>query len=155
VIGVGEILPSLVFSGPGGEPVAPLPANQASLLVVVHPGSCPECATYLDEVAEVALDLRSWATRVVGVGTECAPDLHLPFPLLRDDAGVTRQRLRIGGQDATVILADRWGEVFEVATVGADHRFPPAGQLVESAKIVDLSCGECNVPGPEWLATER
>jgi len=52
-------------------------------------------------------------------------------------------------------LADRWGEVFEAATVGADHGFPPAGQLVESAKIVDLSCGECNVPGPEWLSTGR
>ncbi len=38
----------------------------------------------------------------------------------------------------------------EVATFGDDHGFPLPSQLVESAKIVDLSCGECNVPGPEW-----
>jgi len=92
---------------------------------------------------------------VVGVYTVGAPDLKLPFPLLRDDGGVTRQRLGIGGREAAVILADRWGEVFEATTVDDDHGFPPAGQLVESAKIVDLGCGECNAPSPEWLALER
>jgi len=154
LIRVGEMLPRLALTGADGAAAPPLPATQASLLVLVHPG-CPECTTYLREVAEVVDDLRSWATRVLGVGTAAAPDPHLPFPLLGDEGGATRDRLGVGEGEAAVVLVDRWGEVFEAAAFGDDHGFPPAGQLVESAKIVDLSCGECNVPSPEWLAHDQ
>jgi len=152
VIGAGDLLPRLTLDGPDGPRSAPWPGNQATLLVLVHPGSCPECTGYLDEVAGAVDDLRSWGTQVVGVTSGSLPDL--PFVVLGDGDGACRRRLGIADGEAAVLLADRWGEVNEVATFGADHGFPLPRQLVESAKIVDVSCGECNVPGPEWRETE-
>jgi hypothetical protein len=82
----------------------------------------------------MASDLDEWAARVHRI------DL--------DDDG--RRKLGVRSDEAAVVLADRWGEVFEAATFDADHDFPTSRQLIESAKILDLSCGECNVPGKEW-----
>ena len=67
-----------------------------------------------------------------------------------DADGAARARLGLPPDDAAVLLTDRWGEVFEVATFDRQHDFPLPRQLVESSKIVDISCGECNVPAPEW-----
>ncbi len=148
----GEILPHLTLSGPGGAPSVPWPGRHATILVVAHPGPCAGCTRYLDELSGSITDLQEWATRLLGVRSQC--DEGHPFPLLGDVDGTARQRLGIKDGQAAVILADRWGEVVEAAAVGADHAFPLPHQLVESAKIVDLSCGECNVPSEEWRAVD-
>src|SRR5688572_23400693 len=121
----GDILPTVVRSG--GD------SNRSTLLVLPHPEQCAPCAAYLDELEEIRPDLQEWATRLQVL-----------------DHHEARQRLGVGDDEAAVILADRWGEVFESASIGFDHDLPLPRQLVESAKILDVSCGECNVPGPEW-----
>ena len=144
-----EVLPRLTLPRADGGGKMTLTGQQSSLLVFVHPDPCSDCAAYLGELAGSVDDLRGWATRLLvvaaggGVGDQ-------PFPVLRDADGNARRRLGIGDEEAAVLLTDQWGEVFEVATFGPDHGFPLPRELVESAKIVDLSCGECNVPGPEW-----
>ncbi len=153
LIQAGSILPRLSFAGVDGSPTALLPSSQALLLVFTHAGPCSGCASYLGEISGVVDDLRSWGTRLIGVlpdGEDAAPG---PFPVLRDRGDEGRRRLGIGADEAAVILTDRWGEVFEVAAYGRDHDLPLPRQLIESAKIVDLTCGECNVPGPEWRET--
>ncbi len=149
LVQAGQILPRVKLDGPDGPRPLSRPGNQSVLVVYLHPEPCEPCASYLGEVADTLGDLREWATAPVAV----APPAHWledpGFPLLHDDEEARRQ-LGIGTDEAAVILADRWGEVVEVATVGDDHGFPLPRQLVESAKILDLSCGECNVPGAEW-----
>ena len=149
MIGTGDLLPRLTLDGTDGPRRAPWPGNLSTLVVLVHPEPCPECSDYLAEVAGTVEDLRAWGTQVVAVTPGRGPK-GLPFLVLGDGDGAGRRRLGIGDDEAAVLLADRWGEVFEVATTGSDHGFPLPRQLVESAKIVDVSCGECNVPGPEW-----
>ncbi len=149
LIGEGDLLPRLTLADADGPRSAPWPGSRATLLVLVHPEDCPPCAGYLDEVGGAVDDLRSWGTQVVGVTSGPLPG-DLPFLVLGDHDGGGRRRLGIADDEAAVLLADRWGEVMEMATFGADHGFPVPRQLVESAKIVDVSCGECNVPGPEW-----
>jgi len=153
-----EILPRLTLpvAGTGSDghgKTVTLTGQQTSLLVFVHAG-CGSCESYLDELAGSLEDLQSWATRLVAVtkGPD-APD-GLPFPVVVDHDSTARRRIGIGEDEAAVILADPWGEVNEVVTIGSDHGFPLPSQLVESAKIVDLGCGECNVPGPEWVDAE-
>ncbi len=150
LIRAGSILPRLDLAGGEGGRTALLPSSQALLLVFAHPGRCTECASYLDEISGVVDDLRSWGTRLVGVLPDDEDGEPGPFPLLRDQGDEGRRRLGIGAAEAAVILTDRWGEVFEVATYDSSHDLPLPRQLIESAKIVDLTCGECNVPGPEW-----
>ncbi len=150
LIQAGSILPPLDLTDGDGSRTALLPSPQALLLVFAHPGPCSRCASYLGEVSGAVDDLRSWGTRLIGVlpdGENVAP---LSFPVLRDQGEEARRRLGIGAAEAAVILTDRWGEVFEVATYDSSHDLPLPRQLIESAKIVDLTCGECNVPGPEW-----
>jgi len=153
LIQAGSILPPLDLTGGDGSRAVLIPSSQALLLVFAHPGPCSRCASYLDEISGAVDDLRSWGTRPIGVlpdGEDPAPG---PFPVLRDEGDEGRRRLGIGADEAAVLLTDRWGEVFEVAAYGRDHDLPLPRQLIESAKIVDLTCGECNVPGPEWRET--
>ncbi len=143
-------MPRLTLPRADGDGDVTLTGKQASLLVFVHREPCDECARYLGELHGSVDDLRGWGTRLLAVtGADDDAGDH-PFPLLRDEDGAARRRLGIGDDEAAVLVADQWGEVFEVATFSSDHGFPLPGALVESAKIVDLSCGECNVPGPEW-----
>ncbi len=146
----GEILPRLILSGSDGPRHVPAPGGKALLLIFAHPGECEDCAIYLSELSEVVGDLQDWGTNLLWVvpGDEVAE--VRPLPVLGDEDDAGRRRLGVGADDAAVILADRWGEVMEAATFGPDHRLPTPRQLVESAKIVDISCGECNVPGDEW-----
>ncbi len=149
----GDILPQLSLARPGGTLRLPGSGNRSTLLVVVHP-RCARCASYLSEIADIVADLRDWGTSLIGVVPGSGSPAAQIFPVLGDEEDAARLRLGIGGDQAAVILADRWGEVFEVATFGVEHGFPLPRQLVESAKIVDLSCGECNVAGPEWRRAE-
>lgn len=144
----GDILPPLTLED--GDNRLSVPGNQATVLVLTH-RDCRDCAGYLTEVGAAVGDLKEWATRLIGVlpGGDPPADRH-PFPVVVDGGGKARSRLGLPEDQAAVILADRWGEVFEVATFDRDHQLPLPSQLVESAKIVDMSCGECNVPGPEW-----
>ena len=148
-----EVLPRLSLPCADGNGKMALTGQQSSLLVFVHPDPCDDCAAYLGELAGAVDDLRAWATRLMVVAGK-ADVGDQPFPVLRDDDGAARHRIGIGDENAAVLLTDRWGEVFEVATFGPAHGFPLRRELVESAKIVDLSCGECNVPGPEWLEAD-
>jgi len=150
VISRADLLPPLTLAGPDGPWRVPGPGTLASALVFVHPGRCGPCTGYLAELDSIVDDIRSWGTQLLAVAVDGLDDRHR-FAVLLDEGGVARRRLGIG-VDAAVILADRWGEVMEATTIGPGHEFPLASQLVESAKIVDLSCGECNVPGPEWRA---
>lgn len=145
----GQILPPLALTTTQGEQVS-IPGNRATILVFTHPGGCPVCAGYLIEAGTVAGDLGDWATRLVAVLPAGDRLDRLPFAVTNDPDGRARSRLGIPPADAAVLLMDRWGEVFEVATFDADHDFPLPRQLVESSKIVDISCGECNVPGADW-----
>ena len=149
-----EILPRLTLPSTDDRPVTII-GQQTSLLVFVHPGGCEACAGYLRELSGAVEDLRSWGTRLMAVGGDAGTAGDLPFPVLVDEDGTARRRIGIGDDEAALILADPWGEVAEVATFGDDHQFPLPSQLVESSKIVDLSCGECNVPGPEWRGLDE
>lgn len=150
LIQAGAILPRFDLTGADGTRATLLPSSQALLLVFVHSGPCSRCVSYLNEISGTVEDLRSWGTRLVGVVPESEDAAPGPFPVLRDEGDEGRRRLGVGAAEAAVILTDRWGEVFEVAAYGSDHGLPLPRQLIESAKIVDLTCGECNVPGPEW-----
>ena len=153
----GQILPRLRLNGSGGSRSVAGPGNQSSLLVYLHPEPCGPCASYVGELAEAVGDLREWATSlfVVGPSGQDEDAKAGSIPVLRDDDGEARRQLGIGQDEAAVILADRWGEAVEVAIFGADHGFPLPRQLVESAKILDLSCGECNVPSAEWRSADH
>jgi len=154
LIRVGSLLPNLRLVDGDDAGTDLRPSSQALLVVFVHPGRCPACASYLGEAEGSLDDLRSWGTALVGVVPAGEPPVEAGFPVLTDEGGESRRRLGIGAGEAAVLLADRWGEVFEVATFGPEHGLPLPRQLVESAKIVDLSCGECNVPDPHWRTSE-
>lgn len=146
----GEQLPPFSLPGPDGPRKVPGAGNQASMLVFVHDRDCAACERYLDEIGAAVTGLGEWATRLLAVAPRGEPSSDRPFPVLVDEGGAVRRRLGIGDDEAAVLLADRWGELFEAATFGTEHDLPLPRQLIESAKILDVSCGECNVVSPEW-----
>lgn len=48
-----------------------------------------------------------------------------------------------GLPDCAVAIADRWGEIAHVATVGDAHALPPPAELLEWISYVQQRCPEC------------
>lgn len=131
--------------------------TRASVVFIPHPGPCPDCAWYLDQLGAAVEGLREWGTRATVLfppGSEVAgapPGVHA----LADDGGAGRAELGVGDDQAAVVQSDRWGAVYEVAAVGpgASHaEMPTPGDLVALAKFIDIQCPECEVPSEEWRA---
>jgi hypothetical protein len=82
--------------------------------------------------------------------TDAGPGDRLGYIVLVDADGGARRRVGVSGDDVAVIVADRWGAVYQVTAAGADHFLPDPRDLVGLAKFIDIQCPECEVPSPEW-----
>jgi peroxiredoxin len=146
----GDRLPDLTLpAAPDGRPV-PLRAlgRVAPVVVQTHGAECAECRACLERLAGAGDAVREWDGRVVAVvpeGLDAADRLRegsrLPFPVLADPERGLAERL--GMDDAAVLGADQWGELFLVAAAGDGHRLPDASEVVEWLRFLAVRCPEC------------
>jgi peroxiredoxin len=140
----GDNLPNLNFSEALGNEIwlGDFRDRHNLVLLLTHPIGCAACEEKLWEL-NAALDrLRSEDAEVVAV-VPGSPDqvrelqrrLALAFPVLID-AGAT------SALAATLLVADRFGEVFAVARTDERHHLPSMTQLVEELAFIELQCPE-------------
>ncbi|MDP9072696.1 MAG: hypothetical protein M3N98_00745 [Actinomycetota bacterium] len=152
LIGVAECLPRLALGRAGSDPTTTTTLGQgvqASVVVLPHLVRCADCEAYLTDLSAVSEDLRQWATRVLVVVPSDASEVA-GCTVLVDPDGAARARIGVADNDVAVIVADRYGAVYQVDAAGADHCLPAPAALVELAKFIDIQCPECGVPGAEW-----
>jgi hypothetical protein len=145
-IGVGSFLPDIELPGAPHGTATPLRrgGRAATVVVRVHDATCRDCRRYLADLAASKIDLAWWEGRVVVV---------VPGPLedasgLRGDVGSSftvlgdahdRARLVDG---AGVIVADRYGHIYDVADAGDGHALPSPKELEEWLRFLAMQCPE-------------
>lgn len=140
-LAVERFLPDIQLASPRGAVALRGAAGQTTILVSVHSAGCAGCRRYLAELASSAAEFAAWDGRLLiavpgpETGTEA---LQLPFGTVLADQG---QRISSPGE-AGVIVADRYGQIYEVCRTGAGHEFPPPRQLEEWLKFLGTLCPE-------------
>lgn len=145
----GQLLPT-----PAPQPLAGIrnwrQARDASVIYLPHPAPCDGCeAAMLDLVgAKEQLDL--WAARPVLVLRDAPAALGLPATLAPfvalDPDGRTRRACGLTADDAALLIADRFGEVWESQAVGDDHAAPTHEQVISAVRYIAIQCPECGTP---------
>ncbi len=115
--------------------------GKTTVLVTVHSARCRGCREYLDGLAPIAGEFDVWDGRLLilvpGALAEAAR-LRPPFgKVLADEHGHVADPA-----SASVIVADRYGQIFHAARAGAAHDLPSARDLEEWLKYLGTLCPE-------------
>jgi hypothetical protein len=102
------------------------PMGRTTVLVSVHSAGCEGCRKYLEELGPSAAEFEVWDARLAVITPE--PD------------GAATPVAPAG--EAAVIVADRYGHVYEATYAGEGHAFPAPRQLEEWLKFLGTLCPE-------------
>jgi hypothetical protein len=142
-LAVTRFLPRIELpSAPESRPVALHPVSgQTTVLMSVHSATCNGCRHYLDSLAPSAGEFNVWDGRLlIAVPGSISESqlLHAPFGKVLADQGE-----RISSPDnASLIVADRYGHIFEAVHAGGTHQLPAPRQLEEWLKFLGTLCPE-------------
>src|SRR6266516_7099392 len=151
----GHHLPSFTLPDSAGRPVQLWQYLQRSNVVLSfhHGVDCAACGAMLRELAAHRDAFLQQETVVLAIGPDqlaenqqLAAQLGHPFPLLSDPAG--RIIAQQGLQTPSLIIADRWGEIWAAWVGGADHRMPSAQDILQWLVFIEAQCPECTMI--EW-----
>jgi hypothetical protein len=145
---VADFLPYLELPSPGGGRVALRHGGRhATAVVVVHDATCDACRRYVAQVGAAADDLAAWDGRVVVLvpgslgdaaaftsALELAPAVKVVATDADDAAALV--------EGAGVLIADRYGHVYDVTTAGNGHALPAPRELEEWLKFLATQCPE-------------
>lgn len=140
----GAILPSAELPATGGGSVRlDLHRGRRNLvLFLTHPSGCAGCEEKLRELAAGRAELAAEAAELLAVVPGAEPEaaelkgrLGLPFPVLADAAGSL-------GNEGTLVVADRFGEIFACTRAGQQHELPSIPEIVEELAFIGVQCPE-------------
>ncbi len=142
-LSIGGFLPNIDLpSVLNGTPV-PLRGSggKTTVLVTVHSAHCAGCREYLDRLAAAAGEFEIWDGRLavlVPGAPAGAARFEAPFgTVLADEHG----RLA-DPASASVLVADRYGQIFHAVRAGTTHDLPSARELEEWLKYLGTLCPE-------------
>lgn len=162
----GQRLPVMTLPAvPDGHPVELRdPMRGAPVVVVLRDASSTAGAELLDRLTQAAESLELWAGRPLAIvpgpleeATQLVGRVEgVPFPVLADVDGAALRRLGVQRGKAALLIADRWGVVYDAVEADSEAELPPESETVEWAKYLSTQCPECGVPdepGPgEWAS---
>lgn len=135
-----DFLPDLALPSVGNRGAVPLrPApGRTTVLVVPDPEACSVCQRYLDDLAALAEEFAVWEARLLIAvrqpATYVLPDFGIP---VRD-----ADHLLAGPDLPAVLVADRYGQLWDAVSAGVTHRFPPLRDIAEWLKYLGTLCPE-------------
>jgi hypothetical protein len=140
---VGGLLPDVNLPlVPNGDPINVRESwGKTTVLVMVHSPDCSRCQHYVDGLAPAADEFKIWDGRlliVVPAAPSEAVRARAPFGQVVADEYA---RLAAAGS-ASVIVADRYGQIFYSSYAAASHELPPARDLEEWLKYLGTMCPE-------------
>ena len=159
-LAVGDRLPPLTLpSADGGPPVEWRDTSRgAAVLVLPHSADCRACRAYLETLAAGDEAVRLWGGRTLALlpagvdeARAFARECRLPFPVIPDPDGDARRRCGVLASAAAVLVADRWGQLYDVAVAGAGHELPSADEVEAWLRFLATQCPECGVPDEPGL----
>ncbi len=128
--------------------------QRSNVMLFFHHGiNCPACEAFLHVLAAQLDAYRQEETAVVAIGPDepfenrqLAARLGQPFSFLSDPAGsVIAQQ---GLAPPSLIIADRWGEIWAAWLGGTNHQFPSEQDILQWLSFIEAQCPECTMI--EW-----
>lgn len=148
----GDRLPALSLVDPGTGRTESLrrPQRGATALLLLPPDPSKEALSYVETFASAAERMERWDARPLVVVEEPpeSAGASTAAPVRIDARGSLRGACALEAGEAAVVLADRWGEVYEVCREEADA-LPDPGALEEWLRYIATQCPECGVRDTE------
>jgi peroxiredoxin len=148
-------LRSFTLPDSAGQPVQLRQYLQRSNVVLFfqHRIGCSACNRLLRELAAYREAYEQEETLVLVIGPDqsdenrqLAAQVGHPFPFLSDPAG--RISSQQGLDTPTLVIADRWGEIWAAWMGGIEHRLPSMQDIREWLVFIEAQCPECTII--EW-----
>lgn len=115
--------------------------GRTTILFGLHSATCEGCRRYLDQLASISPEFKAWDARlfvaVPGLRSQGAKFGPRFGTVLADTANRVSSR-----DDARVIVADQYGQIFESSYAGGGHDLPAPRQLEEWLKFLGTLCPE-------------
>jgi peroxiredoxin len=151
----GQHLHAFTLPDSTGQPVQLWQYLQRSNVVLFfhHGINCAACEAFLQELAAHLDAYRQEEAAVIAIGPDdpaenrqLATRPALPFPFLSDPAGcVIAQQ---GLATPSLIIADRWGEIWAAWLGGTNHQLPSEQDILQWLSFIEAQCPECTMI--EW-----
>jgi peroxiredoxin len=156
---IGDRIPDVCLPTVGGQGMSRLRgrAQESVVIVFPHEPGCAACRAYVEELTDSGDGFRRWDGRLIVVlpegplAGEGALDTRKEVFILQDEHDELWPR--IGRGCAAVVVADRWGAIYEVVRDGEGHRLPTPHEVVEWLRYIAIQCPECGVPDTPGLLT--
>lgn len=146
----GQHLHLFTLPDAAGRPVQLWQYLQRSNVVLFfhHGAECASCRALLREIAAHLDAYRQEEAVVLAISPEqpaaneqLAAQLGHSFPLLSDPAG--RVIAQEGFDTPSLIIADRWGEIWAAWVGEDDHRLPSEQAMLQWLVFIEAQCPEC------------
>ena len=115
--------------------------GKITVLVTLHSAHCAGCREYLDSLSRISGEFDAWDARLLVVvpgPPALARSLVTPFgKALSDEHGSIADPA-----SASVIVADRYGQIFDAVRAGASHELRSPRELAEWLKYLGTLCPE-------------
>lgn len=123
------------------------------MLFFHHGENCTACEAFLQALGAELETYRQEETAVIAIGSDGSAENRQvvaqpghPFPCLNDPEGhVIAQQ---GLIPPSLIIADRWGEIWAAWQCGPDHQFPSQRDILQWLSFIEAQCPECTMI--EW-----
>jgi hypothetical protein len=141
-LSVAAFLPDVALpSVPEATPVKLRESGgRTTVLLTVHDSRCSGCRDYIDAIAGAAGEFAVWDARLL-VLVPGSPDdaAHLQTfgTMLADEQNRLAQPA-----SASLVVADRYGQIFFAARSGSSHALPSVRELEEWLKFLGTLCPE-------------
>lgn len=151
---VGQIIPAFTLPGADGMPYSPWAYKQREhlLLLFTRSTSSSETRGILRAFADEYKAFREETCAILAISpdtviahVETQEALHLPFPLLADPKGevISRYtRWNPTGKEVTpsIVLADRYGALYQQWTTEDEADLPPIAEILASLDYMNKLC---------------
>ena len=156
---IGNLLPwvSGLNDDDGGRPLDWRDTRRNRVVFFTHPAGCADCSDYARDLMELRDRLSSWDGDVWLVG-ETADDLATPSAdnvvrVTGDADRRLRQRCGLPPDEARLVIADRWGQIWQTAVADDHHVLVDPADVLETTKWIATQCPECETldqPIGDW-----
>jgi hypothetical protein len=161
---VGDRLPILELpSAPDGRIEKVRPRSRDALVLLLLPEYDAASRAPVESLADRAEAIEHWYARILVVAgppehaAEIASSAKGKLTVIADPDRTTFERIGIAAGNAALVIADRYGQIYELAEASAAGELPSAEEIEEWTKFLATQCPECGVidePGHgEWALT--
>jgi hypothetical protein len=163
-LAAGDRLPILELrSAPHGRIEKFRQRSPDALVLLLLPEDGPASRVTVEALADRAEAIEHWYAHILVVAgppehaAEIASHTRGKLTVIADPDRATFERIGIAAGNAALVIADRYGQIYELAEATAATEIPSTDEIEEWTKFLATQCPECGVidePGyGEWALT--